>query len=189
MVITVLTITYVAVQFHIKRNKQKQAIEYIRNGAKSALVEAGLEILGINQNGKLFHAYPMQENLIMSLRCSKVEVKRKLFEWNWPSRWLLYRQGYIKINFMKVFEVSRSWFHLKKVFSNVKIIFGKVFYLPRSWTSNHIWKVFWLYLSSKKVWSSKFPKIENVTPSKAGDDESLESQLLNYVWDSNKPVS
>ena len=52
MVITVLAITYVAVQFHIKRNRQKQAIEYIRNGAKSALVEAGLEIFGINQNGE-----------------------------------------------------------------------------------------------------------------------------------------
>ena len=54
MVITVLAITYVAVQFHIKRSRQKQAIEFIRNGAKSALVEAGLEILGINQNGEFF---------------------------------------------------------------------------------------------------------------------------------------
>ena len=52
MVITVLAITYVAVQFHIKRSRQKQAIEFIRNGAKSALVEAGLEILGIDQNGE-----------------------------------------------------------------------------------------------------------------------------------------
>ena len=47
MVITVLAITYVAVQFHAKRTKNKQAIEYIRNGVKPALAEVGLEMVGV----------------------------------------------------------------------------------------------------------------------------------------------
>ena len=49
MVITVLAITYVAVQFHVKRTKNKQAIEYIRNGIKPALAEAGLEMVGVGK--------------------------------------------------------------------------------------------------------------------------------------------
>ena len=78
MIITVFAITYVAVQFHIKRNKQKQAIEFIRNGAKSALVEAGLEIFGINQNGEFVSRRFINSDhlkLLIPLRCSKVEVR------------------------------------------------------------------------------------------------------------------
>ena len=49
MVITVLAITYVAVQFHVKRTKNKQAIEYIRNGIKPVLAETGLEMVGVGK--------------------------------------------------------------------------------------------------------------------------------------------
>ena len=49
MVITVLAITYIVVQFHVKRTKNKQAIEYIRNGIKPVLAEAGLEMVGVGK--------------------------------------------------------------------------------------------------------------------------------------------
>ena len=39
-------------------------------------------------------------------RCSKVKVRSELLEWNWSSRWLLYRHGYIW--FLNKFEPQSS---------------------------------------------------------------------------------
>ena len=91
MIITVLAITYVAVQFHFRRIKNKQAIECIRNGAALSLAQAGLQISAINQNGKF--GRPKIRYLRTVFRRTKIEVTNEFFGRYRPSRWLLYRES------------------------------------------------------------------------------------------------
>ena len=101
MVITVLAIAYVAVQFHVKRSRQKQAIEFIRNGAKSALVEAGLEILGVNQNGEFISRSVIYSDNFIGLsrfdtsnfvpNCRLRQVQTELFGSNVTNHFTWYR--------------------------------------------------------------------------------------------------